>query len=136
MAVLAQPLAVEIQLAKYQDLGDILKLQLLAYKSEGQIYDDFRIPPLLQTEEEIKTEFSEKLFLKAIDEHGIIGSVRCLSAMARALSNACGTPWPDWKGSRPEHHRRSKYRFSYCSDFQTAKQQYSLSAPLLRVVRR
>lgn len=27
----------EIKLAKYQDLGDILKLQWLAYKSEGQI---------------------------------------------------------------------------------------------------
>ena len=67
-----------IKPAKYQDLGDILKLQLLAYKSEWQIYDDFRIPPPLQTEEEIKTEFSEKLFLKAIDEHGIIGSFRCL----------------------------------------------------------
>ena len=67
----------EIKLAKYQDLGDILKLQRPAYKSEGQIYDDFRIPLLVQTEEEIKTEFSEKLFLKAIDEHGIIGSVRC-----------------------------------------------------------
>jgi len=64
--------------AKYQGFGDILKLQLLAYKSEWQIYDDFRIPPPLQTEEEIKTEFSEKLFLKAIDEHGIIGSFRCL----------------------------------------------------------
>ena len=61
----------EIKTAKYQDFGDILKLQPLAYKSEGQIYDDFRIPPPLQTEEEIKTEFSEKLFLKAIDEHGI-----------------------------------------------------------------
>jgi hypothetical protein len=36
----------EIKLAKYQDLGDILKLQRLAYKSEGQIYDDFRIPPV------------------------------------------------------------------------------------------
>ena len=75
--------------AKYQGFGDILKLQLLAYKSEWQIYDDFRIPPPLQTEEEIKTEFSEKLFLKAIDEHGIIGSVRCLFSNARALSNAC-----------------------------------------------
>jgi acyl-CoA synthetase (AMP-forming)/AMP-acid ligase II len=29
-------------------IGDILKLQPLAYKSEGQIYDDFRIPPFRQ----------------------------------------------------------------------------------------
>ena len=35
----------ELKLAKSEDLGDILKLQLLAYKSEGQIYDDFQIPP-------------------------------------------------------------------------------------------
>ena len=56
----------EIKLAKCQDLGDILKLQRLAYKSEGQIYDDFLIPPLLQTEEEIKTEFSEMLFVRLL----------------------------------------------------------------------
>ena len=58
------------------DAGEILYLQKLAYRSEAEIYNDFNIPPLLQTLEEIKKEFGNQLFLKAIIEGKIIGSVR------------------------------------------------------------
>lgn len=59
-----------------EDALEILALQKLAYQSEAQIYDDWSIPPLLQTVEEIRDEFSTSVFLKAFSEHSIIGSVR------------------------------------------------------------
>jgi ribosomal protein S18 acetylase RimI-like enzyme len=63
------------------DLPEILALQHLAYESEARLLDDFTIPPLLQTLEEIEREFASGVFLKATDENGkIIGSVRAHSA--------------------------------------------------------
>jgi GNAT superfamily N-acetyltransferase len=59
------------------DLELILKLQYLAYQSEAQIYQDYSIPPLLQTLEEVKMEFNKGIILKAVDDNNtIIGSVR------------------------------------------------------------
>ncbi len=43
-----------IKIANISDLEEILKLQKLAYKSEAEIYNDYSIPPLLQTIDEIK----------------------------------------------------------------------------------
>ena len=60
----------------YPDLEEILALQKLAYLSEAEIYNDFSIPPLLQTIEDIKSEYAYKTFLKAVDSGKIIGSVR------------------------------------------------------------
>jgi GNAT superfamily N-acetyltransferase len=42
----------------------------------SRIYNDWTIPPLLQTVEEIKDEFDTHVFLKAVSEHSIVGSVR------------------------------------------------------------
>ncbi|WP_318636783.1 GNAT family N-acetyltransferase [Methanosarcina sp.] len=75
---------VEIFRASLEDAIEILTLQKLAYQSEAQIYDDWFIPPLLQTAEEIRDEFSNSVFLKAISEHSIIGSVR-----SRVIKNTC-----------------------------------------------
>ena len=58
------------------DAGEILSLQKKAYQSEAEIYDDFTIPPLTQTLEEIKKDFESQFFLKAIIDEKIIGSVR------------------------------------------------------------
>lgn len=63
---------------------EILVLQKLAYQSEARIYNDWNIPPLLQTIEEIQDEFKTHMFLKAISEHLIVGSVR-----ARIMENTC-----------------------------------------------
>ena len=65
-----------IKLSNVSDAEEILSLQKLAYRSEAEIYNDFKIPPLLQTLEEIKKDFENKFFLKAIGEGKIIGSVR------------------------------------------------------------
>jgi ribosomal protein S18 acetylase RimI-like enzyme len=55
-------------------------LQKLAYKSEGEIYNDFHIPPLTQTLEELMADLRRQVFLTAKDENGrIVGSVRAFS---------------------------------------------------------
>jgi ribosomal protein S18 acetylase RimI-like enzyme len=67
---------VKIEPAKPEDAAEILSLQKRAYLSEAMIYDDYSIPPLVQTLEEISAEFRSKLFLKAIESGALVGSVR------------------------------------------------------------
>lgn len=62
--------------ASKEDLKEILSLQKLAYQSEAEIYNDFTIPPLIQTLDEIKQDFSFQIFLKILVKNKIIGSVR------------------------------------------------------------
>ena len=67
----------DIARADIEDAEEILNLQKLAYQSEAVIYQDFSIPPLTQTTEEIAEEFETFTFLKALDDgHRIVGSVR------------------------------------------------------------
>lgn len=66
-----------IELAIREDLQEILALQILAYQSEARLLHNFKIPPLMQTLEEVQREFSLGTILKAVGEHGkILGSVR------------------------------------------------------------
>jgi len=65
-----------IELADVRDAGAILDLQKLAYQREADLYNDYTIPPLTQTLEEITADFGDQLFLKASIEGKIIGSVR------------------------------------------------------------
>jgi ribosomal protein S18 acetylase RimI-like enzyme len=66
-----------ISKAEKSDLKEILALQYLAYQSEAKLVNDFTIPPLTQTYEEIELEYTKSIFLKAVDESQIIiGSVR------------------------------------------------------------
>jgi N-acetylglutamate synthase-like GNAT family acetyltransferase len=61
------------------DIGDarkILELQQQAYQSEAAIYNDYTIPPLTQSLEELEAEFQTQIFLKATVDGKIIGSVR------------------------------------------------------------
>ena len=58
------------------DAKEILALQKLAYQSETQIYQDYTIPPLTQTLEEIEADLKRQLFLKASVSGQIVGSVR------------------------------------------------------------
>jgi ribosomal protein S18 acetylase RimI-like enzyme len=67
---------IEILLADITDADEILALQKLAYQSEAELYQDPSIPPLTQSIEEIKSEFSTKTFLKACLNGKLVGSVR------------------------------------------------------------
>lgn len=75
---------IEISQAALDNATEILALQKLAYQSEAQIYSDWNIPPLLQTIDEIRDEFKTHIFLKAVSEHSIVGSVR-----ACIVGNTC-----------------------------------------------
>jgi ribosomal protein S18 acetylase RimI-like enzyme len=66
----------QILRANISDAAEILALQKLAYQSEAVLYDDWSIPPLIQTLDEIEKEFEGTIFLKACDSDKIIGSVR------------------------------------------------------------
>jgi len=69
-------LNIKIERAAIFDAEEILALQKLAYRSEAEIYNDFNIPPLVQTLEGIGKDFEDQFFLKAIMNGRIIGSVR------------------------------------------------------------
>lgn len=65
-----------IKHASVEDAKEILDLQKLAYVSEAEIYNDYSIPPLTQTLEQIQTDFENQLFLKVSIEGKMVGSVR------------------------------------------------------------
>ena len=67
---------VNIARADLDKAGEILELQKLAYQSEAALYDDWSIPPLIQTLEDIQQEFKSKVFLTASCQGRIVGSVR------------------------------------------------------------
>jgi len=65
-----------IELAHLDDAQDVLDLQKLAYQSEAALYDDYSIPPLTQTLEQIQADFRQQVVLKALVDGRIVGSVR------------------------------------------------------------
>ena len=62
--------------ADVDDAEALLALQRLAYRREAELHDDFMIPPLTQTLEEIQDSFGTHVFLKAEAEGVAVGSVR------------------------------------------------------------
>jgi ribosomal protein S18 acetylase RimI-like enzyme len=66
-----------IELASEQDLDHILELQKKAFHGQALIYNDFTLPSLNQTIEDLKREFKEKTFYKVEENGMIIASVRC-----------------------------------------------------------
>jgi GNAT superfamily N-acetyltransferase len=64
--------------ASIADAIEILNLQKLAYQTEAILYEDWTLPPLMQTPAEIQEEFAKSVFLAAYRGAQIIGSVRAL----------------------------------------------------------
>lgn len=66
-----------ISKAGLEDLQEILLLQRLAYQSEAALLDNYDIPPLKQTLDEMIAEYHRGTILKMVDADGlIIGSIR------------------------------------------------------------
>jgi RimJ/RimL family protein N-acetyltransferase len=65
-----------ITTATRDDAPQLLALQHLAYQTEAARYDDSRLPPLLDTLDDLTARFPSRQFLKALDGTQIIGSVR------------------------------------------------------------
>ena len=83
-----------IEPAVNNDAEEIYKLQKLAYLSEAEIYNDFSIPPLIQTFDEFLDEFGKQVYLKATAGGALVGSVReftrdgtCFVGRLMAISN-------------------------------------------------
>jgi len=65
-----------IERATVTDAAAIHALQQLAYISEAELYADFSIAPLIESVAEVKNAFQGQIFLKALAEGRICGSVR------------------------------------------------------------
>ena len=61
-----------------KDAEELLIIQKLAYQSEAELYDNHDIPPLKETAREILAQFSTHIFLKAISQGEIVGTVRAI----------------------------------------------------------
>ena len=66
----------QIEIADIKDAQEILAPQKLAYQSEAAIYNNYAIPPLTQSLEEMRADFEKQVVLKAVADGKIIGSVR------------------------------------------------------------
>jgi ribosomal protein S18 acetylase RimI-like enzyme len=73
---------IEIKQASIEDAEIILQIQIQAYLSEAEFYNDYSITPLIQSLNEIRHEFLQQVFLKAMEKEEldeiryIVGSVR------------------------------------------------------------
>jgi Ni,Fe-hydrogenase III small subunit/N-acetylglutamate synthase-like GNAT family acetyltransferase len=65
-----------IQQAEPGDVPEILALQKVAYQSEAEVYGDQSLPALHQTLSDMDSDLGRMLFLKAVVNGKIIGSVR------------------------------------------------------------
>ncbi|MFC2025736.1 GNAT family N-acetyltransferase [Chloroflexota bacterium] len=68
----------KILTAAADDALVILELQRCAYRIEAALYGDYNIPPLTQSLDEIRDQFEDHTFLKAINTHELVGSVRAI----------------------------------------------------------
>lgn len=74
----------KISAANIQDCDEIIQLQKLAYQTEAELYQDWNLPPLIQTTESLEREFPTISILKAVHAGKIVGSVR-----AQLIDNIC-----------------------------------------------
>jgi len=66
----------DIEKANINDSEEILDIQKIAYQIEAERYNNYDIPPLKQTVDELKSQFEDHIILKAISDNKIIGTVR------------------------------------------------------------
>ena len=74
----SEALVLLIENANIKDVQEILSLQKLAFQSEVKRYNDFLIPPLVETIDELAMNFKSYIFLKATLDGKIVGSVRAI----------------------------------------------------------
>ena len=62
--------------ATLADASEILALQKLAYQSEAERYNDYAIPPLVQTLAEMEDDLRGQVVIKATLDGDLVGSAR------------------------------------------------------------
>jgi GNAT superfamily N-acetyltransferase len=70
----------QISQAEPKDAEEILLVQKSAYRSEAELYNDYDIPPLTQTVDELKEQFKDHVILKAVLDGKIVGTIRAYEA--------------------------------------------------------
>jgi ribosomal protein S18 acetylase RimI-like enzyme len=85
----APPTPYRIERAVLDDAPAILALQKLAYESEARLYNDRNLPPLTQTLDSLRGEFTESLVLKCVEEGGTHGARLLGSVRARDFDGTC-----------------------------------------------
>jgi len=71
------------------DVAEILALQKIAYQSEAELYGDDSLPAMHQTMAEIEEEFGRAVFMKAVVNGKIVGSIRGGADGATARFTRC-----------------------------------------------
>jgi ribosomal protein S18 acetylase RimI-like enzyme len=66
----------EIVDARLEDAPAILAVQRLAFAPAAERYDDDRLPPLVETDEDIARDIREQVVLIAVEDSRVVGSVR------------------------------------------------------------
>ncbi len=67
---------IDIRDAAPSDAAEILEVQKLAFHGQAVLYDDFRLPPLLETPDELIRDIKNTVVLKALFKGKIAGTVR------------------------------------------------------------
>jgi ribosomal protein S18 acetylase RimI-like enzyme len=76
--------SIVIASATVEDAGELLTLQRAAYLTEGELHGDFRLPPLVETVDEVRAAVRDGAVLKALLGTRIVGVVR-----ARVAAGTC-----------------------------------------------
>lgn len=74
----------EITRANTGNEKKIIELQRMCYQENAERYKNYKIPPLTETEDELKEVLKENTVLIAIDNNRIVGSIR-----AKPIHNTC-----------------------------------------------
>jgi len=73
-----------IEEAAVENAEALLALQKLAYRSEAELYDDFALPPLIESLQQVRARFCDYLVLKATLRQQLVGA-----AQGRLLDGVC-----------------------------------------------
>lgn len=76
MAQWMTEIKIQIEIASKDDAIRILEIQKAAFQGQAEIYNNYELPPLIQSLGSIENEFHDKTFLKALLTGQIIGAVR------------------------------------------------------------
>jgi len=102
-----------------EDAKAILDLQKLAYQSEAQFYNDFTIPPLVQTLEHLEAEYQTHVILKTVMNGVIIGSVRAYDENGTChIGRLIVHPAHQNKGIGRQLMSRIEEEFGHCMRFE------------------
>lgn len=70
------PDTIKIRLSAVEDAEEILNLQKSAFLEQGKLYNNFKLPPLVETIDDMRKDYSVNTIFKAMLNDVIVGSIR------------------------------------------------------------